>query len=460
MGQIWSGAAVALLAIGSAWVGPTSARAQDEPVRSRSFRPLDTQLSDAIHDAQDDLLKLRNDEGAQTFAVLPFAVKQGDGDFGSDPADKPFGRSLGQRVERAMQLQNPGTRDDRSAEDPFDLILDPFEQLQNNGFRNFDARREADRKKVAARKFDLAVSDSAAVQADIFLTGEARFSPEDRDLEIQIMYFTKDDPSTLHEFGDPIRIEDLENDLAAMSELGEGYTGSALRTVARREDSRARFAIDDRELEFPVQVRILYDGRPQVLEEERGASEESHRRRVAEPREGQEVKIRLKNTTNERIGVVLMVNGKNTLYDQEGAADRCSRWVLEPNKEYEVAGFYPTLDELRPFLVLSDEESEERYDELGGDEFAGLISVYVFKSFSGDLADLPTPSTYSTLHEDRDEPASTYSELAQDSPRGLITEGFVVGADLQKTTLGPAVEFGCMIIRYYERGNNGGTTGL
>ena len=52
-----------------------------------------------------------------------------------------------------------------------------------------------------------------------------------------------------------------------------------------------------------------------------------------------------------------MVNGKNTLYEEEGDPSHCKAWVLDPGKITGSEGFQVDNTTRKPFRVLSDQES-------------------------------------------------------------------------------------------------------
>src|SRR5262249_16738533 len=64
------------------------------------------------------------------------------------------------------------------------------------------------------------------------------------------------------------------------------------------------------------------------------------------PKPDADVKVMFKmtNKMQKRLGVVVLVNGINTVASNEKMPDRepesCSRWVLEPGKTYGVYGFH------------------------------------------------------------------------------------------------------------------------
>ena len=59
------------------------------------------------------------------------------------------------------------------------------------------------------------------------------------------------------------------------------------------------------------------------------------RARVAEPIEGDKVSfvLRRNDASKERYGVVLLVNGENTLYKQRLSPELCTKWIFDPGAE-------------------------------------------------------------------------------------------------------------------------------
>ena len=80
---------------------------------------------------------------------------------------------------------------------------------------------------------------------------------------------------------------------------------------------------------------------------------------IAEPREKQVVTFLLRNVSKERVGVVLKVNNKNTLYEEEEEPAQCTKWILDPGEQLEVKGFSSATTRREfPFKVLSTADSE------------------------------------------------------------------------------------------------------
>ncbi len=65
----------------------------------------------------------------------------------------------------------------------------------------------------------------------------------------------------------------------------------------------------------------------------------------------------VRSLASERIGLVLMVNGKSTLYEEDGDPSHCKAWVLDPGKTYGIEGFQVDNATRKPFRVLSDQDS-------------------------------------------------------------------------------------------------------
>jgi hypothetical protein len=82
----------------------------------------------------------------------------------------------------------------------------------------------------------------------------------------------------------------------------------------------------------------------------------------------------------ERLGVVLKVNGENTLFRQRREDLLCTKWILEPGTgDVSIAGFQQKDRETAlPFTVRTPEESKEgevNYDE----DKVGTITLVVYR---------------------------------------------------------------------------------
>lgn len=90
-----------------------------------------------------------------------------------------------------------------------------------------------------------------------------------------------------------------------------------------------------------------------------------------------------------RLGVVLTVDGVNTVYEEQGDVYKMTPWLLEPRESYAIQGFYQKDNKTyKPIIGLSDEASHERLGDLqAGLSHAGLIELHVLRKLPEALDD-------------------------------------------------------------------------
>jgi hypothetical protein len=98
--------------------------------------------------------------------------------------------------------------------------------------------------------------------------------------------------------------------------------------------------------------------------------------RLPPPRKDQKVHFLVQST--KRVGMVLRVNGVNTLNDEKDQRQvgDYSMWVLEPGREYIIRGFYPDRAKVRPFKVVNLDEVDK--SEMGDETKWGQIDIDLF----------------------------------------------------------------------------------
>src|SRR5581483_5045014 len=186
---------------------------------------------------------------------------------------------------------------------------------------------------------------------------------------------------------------------------------------------------------------VLYNGKPVRVEVRDGKAF------VPEPAQGQTVEFVLaKDGTPRRFGVVLKVNGENTLDKQRLPDARCRMWVLAAPKEaVAVRGYQLGTDRLETFRVLSVPESKAREVNYGAD--VGTITVTVFPEEKGpapapDLAEDAAEKTAVAVAKLPAEPSKSFdslkAKLLEDANRGLIAEGAQVAGAVQVVKFTPA----------------------
>ncbi|MCA9020259.1 MAG: hypothetical protein KDA74_08970, partial [Planctomycetaceae bacterium] len=187
----------------------------------------------------------------------------------------------------------------------------------------------------------------------------------------------------------------------------------------------------------PVDLEILYDGRPVDIEFRNGQAF------VMEPREGQEVQMILKysDLAKRRVGAVLKVNGENTLYRQTQRDIDCSKWILSPeHRKTIVKGYQLKNNQAQQFKVLSQSESQKRAMDYGRQ--VGQIQLTVFPELTGPK---PTPSLPEAAEEDLlamlrgTQPAkqplnlsALKQQLRTAGSKQLETRGLIVEGDTKK----------------------------
>jgi hypothetical protein len=220
-------------------------------------------------------------------------------------------------------------------------------------------------------------------QADAFLTGMVELSPDLRRTTVRVLAFTQDQP----ELAEVARFT-VPTDARTLAEVGESYAlgrgafkdgkvevVAAVETAAEvRNNKEQVFPLKSKEA--PVELEVRYDGEAVPLNVANGQAQ------VKEPRQGQKVTFYLHNRDKlRRYGVVLKVNGENTLYRERLDAAQCTKWILEPGEAIEVKGFQIRDGQANQFEVLPPEQSEE--EEVNYGEHAGTFTVIAFVEKGG-----------------------------------------------------------------------------
>jgi hypothetical protein len=179
------------------------------------------------------------------------------------------------------------------------------------------------------------------------------------------------------------------------------------------------------ESNVPVALEVSYDNSKVPLEFRGGKAY------IPEPRQGQTVVLGLKRDAGKvRYGVVLKVNGENTLEKERLPDLACHKWILDPGYgPWAIRGFQVG-DVIEKFRVASIAESKIREVNYGAD--VGTITMTVFREQTRKvrpkfldeneqfqvviqkLAELPQhAANYQALK----------ASLLEDANRGLIVEG-------------------------------------
>jgi hypothetical protein len=362
-------------------------------------------------------------------------------------------------------------------------------------------RMPDDRRRLLALKYPLAWGNPPQwVTVDAFLTGKVQVSPDLRKTTVYVEMFDRKNPASmtlLAEFT-------VKTDHVILADIGQGYVVSRGRLKFGRSDTAyvppgsesgrdnpgtnpnpnpnpnpnatpggsGSDGSDGGQLGFA----ILYDGVQQKMEPDSASGPMNFT--IPDPKPGQKVTFGLKNNSSGIIGVLLVVNDTNTLYEEKSQPDQMSPWILEPNKDYVVKGYYLRDNETyNPIVGLSDADSAARSSELGGSSLAGIITVYVVtpgasgpsSSTPGESAapnvsrSLRRPSPQFLPHGRPRTPADAANAIMRSgiarSERGLMAKDpsnpqqeKLNTRDFHKGTVEK-----CMIIKYWKQNSPGNT---
>jgi hypothetical protein len=313
-----------------------------------------------------EIIRYLREHKYQNVGVLKFLVKQGD--TVSDNAG-PLNLNVANRLEVALVLANP------------DEQLGIIERasaavVRSNNRRATHLTPEGRAALFQVREYTRAWGDGKPVEADAFLTGTVAISPDGRTLDLTVQVFdrTSKEPARVGTFRAATDFRTL-TEIGRSFALGRGPNESELLAQAIDHSQTIRAKPETNPLETgksPVELRILYNGTPICITN--GT--------VPEPRKNDRVSFVLINRGGERCGVVLKVNGENTLFREPYDALHCHKWVLGPGEQVKIDGFQMSAGGLKRFEVLSPEESDK--DMVNYGEHAGTFSLVVFREAKAD----------------------------------------------------------------------------
>jgi hypothetical protein len=379
---------------------------------------------------------------AETVAVLKFGVKVGDGPARFDAGlanDK-----LAQMLENLLVLTN----------DPADplFILTGAAAIATALPPGISWRDEGGRKAIAGadKRLPLAWDTTQKLTPSVFLAGDILVDPTLRSAELVVYAFTQADPANLRTLYTSAGATtggaraSVAADRSLLSLVGMSFavdrSVGVLSSERDRDAIRRAAAVLGQPAEFadtvarcPVRLEIILNDR-QVVPEADPASPGGGRIGRAtdsDPKKGDAIRFRLVNTSTEKTyGVLLAVNGRNTNGLSKGA-DLHARdpkdqrlWVLGPNEEATIPGFYTDLKgNYQEFKILGDEASEGAYPLLGS-QYRGLITLHVF----GEWVEPPIPPKTSSVTE-AGQASGTTSEPAAPTEVELSLLSLGVGGD-------------------------------
>ena len=406
--------------------------------------------------APEILSKLRERE-CNRIGVLKFRVQKA----GESPSDSTgtLNTFIAERLEVALALANPN---------------DPSKQIKlvHNASAVAANTPQAShlsplgRETLFSQRYPLAWA-SEEISVDAFVTGTVQVDEDLRTLRIRVSAAINGEPE-LTALTRPIIVDTNAN---LLNELGESFQ---LRS-APRPDVQAETAADlalqvrqDPAANFPLEhkptvaFRVYYDGQPvTVTFNETEAI-------IPEPHAGQRVTMEIERMDQAAtvLGVVVKVNGENTLYRQRLRDFDCAKWVLGgEHRKTTIRGFQKenNVASGEAFQVLSKEASRNLEMNYGPD--VGTISMVVFQqthempvlSLSEDSPDLIAIAKAQFPAEPPRNADALKAQLRSGEDRG--TRGIIVdGSDIQQRIQFVSHHWNpeplmSVVIRYYRSGN-------
>jgi hypothetical protein len=346
-------------------------------------------LDQALQNNAPVVIKYLRGKGYKNVGVLKFLAQVGDKAPLSDNLGA-INRNLADRLEIALILANPDEKLGIIAR-ATDVVKDRPSATHLTERGRFALFQEG---KVP---FTLAWGNRKPVEPDAFVTGEVRLSSDLRIVRVKVQAFdqnTGDKLDTVCEFQATTDVRTLTDSGISFGARGTPTdklemllvkADTTVPTLADREDVWQK-KIDDflREIkESPVQLEVLYKNEkvpvPIQGNPVRPPSEQANVfLRVREPSDGEGVvSFRVTNKGRETYGVVLMVNGVNTIYREKGEPRDCFKWILKPSESVVVDGFQTKLDKRAPFVVLPPKKAGKDLVNYGDDP--GTFSFVVFR---------------------------------------------------------------------------------
>jgi hypothetical protein len=394
-------------------------------------------LNRALLEQAPAVLRYLKDKGYHNVGVLKFRVKKGDAPITEHAGT--LNLSLADRLERALILAD-------DLKQPVGIIHDASAVAARLPGANHLTR--AGRQALFRGRYPLAWGGEE-VTPDAFLTGVVQISPDLRDLTVGILAFDQSSDTLA-------RVAKFKagQNAASLIETGESFLlrgafdsgqeqpaqDKAVETATRVKQEKEDYPLQDQAA--PLRLEIYYDDARVPLEIRNGKAQ------VPEPQEGQKVAFVLRRTdaASGRLGVVLKVNGENTLFKERLPDVGCRKWVLDPGDgPITIRGYQLTGKTAEAFRILSGAESKQKEIDYGAD--VGTITLAVFREQQGggrppapmedNAEDLVALTRGLFPREPSKNLAALKEQLRADASRGLIGQGHQVGADVRHVSFTP-----------------------
>lgn len=339
------------------------------------------------------LLDSLRERKVKVVGVLKFVVKREGYDLSS--SEGTLNMRLAEKTEQALVVATPPSAD------AIERQIGVVKNATATASKIPDATHlhkddQAKREKLFDQTYKLAWSIDGKDEAvpDAFVYGVAFIHSDSIHIDIELVAFVKGQKELIEQasFRTVLGLEDQtslgEGHLVGRSttnrktgEASDTYEESARESILSSKKTPGQHVLQREDA--PVGVELEFAGVKQPLQFLPNAKTGEIECKVREPKAGQSFVVKLfrkKPADTARYGIVLKVNGENTLYRQRLPDGRCSFWVLEPNAQSLIVPGYQktkgTDGVTEPFLVVEGAAALNAVEFYGQE--AGLISLTVY----------------------------------------------------------------------------------
>jgi len=331
-------------------------------------------FSSALQKQAGPMIEQLKKRGCTNVGVLKFLVRQGkDSALQDDAGD--INHSLANQTQRALILAN--------TEPEFGIIESPSAFVVKSAMTDANHRTDEGRKAFFAKKFELAWSRDK-VEPSSFLIGTATIDGGLKTMVVQFQMFKSD--GKIEGLGTAMTVTPGPELLA---QAGHSYTMPATRRKALVSGEKLAPEVQ-KEIVEEMKQSAPVDTTPEKLKpfapladcpikwviQYNGKDVDVTGNSIPTPKPKDKVTFILSNPTKEIYGVVLLVNGESTLYQEKSSPLSCRKWILEPNSETTIFGFQTSAKEALPFEVVAPEDA--RADSVRYGDHAGTFRMVVF----------------------------------------------------------------------------------
>ena len=420
------------------------------------------------------ILHVLRERNIQTVGVLKFSACIGDGDFPDSLGNLNI--RLAEKLELSLILAQSAEESKRDQQ--IGIVRDASKIA--NSIEDASHVTDRGRELLFSKEYSLAwqFRGKTSVIPDGLIIGVAQIENDLQSMNIELVLLDRSD----FQFR-PLATLNVRTNLEDLIDSGESFTtrglfdngsiqenSSTIELVAKQAAEIRKERLSTREPQAlsshplvtssnaPISFEVWYDKQPQPFEFREGVAF------VKEPSEGQDVifVVRRKQADGQRYGVLIRVNGENTLYRQRIPDTKAALWILEADSSaFSVRGFQTDSGTREAFRVLSDTESKQREVDYGRD--VGMISLVVYREgqrqpgFLSDKEEVIAAQSQVTLPN---ESPKTLGKLTQrlfaqfnnsGGTRGLLGSGQSENATVDTTTFNRnPMPVMATSIRYYD----------